>query len=323
MSDVRLSDSYFHFVYDPSVRGYNELFWKTLTGAPSVVSNEIRLNASSITSSGEYLYGTFEFRLNVATVPTIDDARVFGLKSSVLSDAAYFEIKNKTIDEVPSNVLVAVSKDGTTTEETNLTWDAAWTAADTLFSIKWYKERVEFWIAGSKVATHFTSVPTPRALPLYFSNSNADNLDIGFIAFQQIHKVEGFDAEPDYEFIQIRSAAILTNGWVAGTVLGPSNFPRLINKTKMVVYIDFTKGSLTDGQVKVEFSNDGTDYYQETSQAIVTGVDTMTPLVHKMTADGKCRLLITIKDRYVKISATGTGTVDNSSMKISASVSAV
>lgn len=126
----------------------------------------------------------------------------------------------------------------------------------------------------------------------------------------------------NYEIFPIRSAAILTTGYVAGTVLNYSNSnPSKANQ--LIIYAKFTIGSLTDCQIKVEFSHDGTNYYQETFSSISSGTDTLSLGVHKMTATGNYRIAIPIKDNYIKISAIGTGTVTSSSLAIDAIIGTV
>jgi hypothetical protein len=117
----------------------------------------------------------------------------------------------------------------------------------------------------------------------------------------------------DYVQKSVRAAAILTNSYVAGTVIDSAH-----EYNQLIVLVDFTKGSLTSGEIKVEFSPDGTTYYQETFQAVSTGTATETLGVHTIAADGKYRISIPIMDRYIKISANGTGTVTSSSMAITA-----
>lgn len=127
-----------------------------------------------------------------------------------------------------------------------------------------------------------------------------------------------------YLFKPIRSAAILTNSYVAGTVIGAGTtnatadaiHPALNNQ--LIIYVDFTIGSLTDLLIKVEFSDDNSDFYQETFDSISGGTDTESAAERKFTATGKYRLAIPIKDNYIKISAKGEGTVTSSSLKIGA-----
>lgn len=121
----------------------------------------------------------------------------------------------------------------------------------------------------------------------------------------------------DYSINPIRSSAVLTNSYVAGTVLGVSNTPPDPSlRNQLVLYINFTLGNLTSAQVKVEFSNDNVTYYQECFSSIAAGVDTLSLGAHTLNATGKYRLAIPIKDRFIKVSAQGTGDVTNSLMDI-------
>src|SRR5689334_20734999 len=115
----------------------------------------------------------------------------------------------------------------------------------------------------------------------------------------------------DYVKKSVRSAAILTNAYVAGTVLDECQ-----NYNQLIVLVDFTKGSLTSMEIKVEFSFDGSTYYQETFQSISAGTATETNGVHTMGSTGKYRISVPILDRYIKISANGTGTVTSSSCTV-------
>lgn len=123
--------------------------------------------------------------------------------------------------------------------------------------------------------------------------------------------------QSNYMIHPIRSAAILTNGYVAGTVLGPTNGnPSAYNQ--LVIYWSFTIGSLTSGELKVEFSHDGTTYYQETFSAVAGATSTDVSGIHTVTTTGNRRISIPIKDNYVKISVQGTGTVTSSSATVNA-----
>lgn len=111
----------------------------------------------------------------------------------------------------------------------------------------------------------------------------------------------------------IRTAAELTNSYVAGTVLTTPD-----DDNQLIVLVDFTIGSLTSAEVKVEFSNDGTNYYQEAAEETASGSGTTTiyPIEYKFTATGTYRLAIPVKEQFIKLSAKGTGTVTSSSMTI-------
>lgn len=123
----------------------------------------------------------------------------------------------------------------------------------------------------------------------------------------------------------IRAAAVLTDSYVAATVLGDES----ISPSKVQLYnqlmLDLTivKGSLTSIEVKVEFSPDNINWYQEGVEEIDEGIATLRPLVHSIPAadlatSQKIRLPIRINDRYIKVSVKGTGTVTDSSVAITA-----
>lgn len=112
----------------------------------------------------------------------------------------------------------------------------------------------------------------------------------------------------NYRKYPVRSSAILTSSYVAGTVveLDPG-------ANQIVIYLGFTIGSLTTMELKVEFSNDNTTFYQETHQDSVTsGVAAQVLKSHQLSATGNYRIPIPVKDRFVKISVKGTGTATSS-----------
>lgn len=126
----------------------------------------------------------------------------------------------------------------------------------------------------------------------------------------------------NYTVVEVRPAAILTNSYVAGTVLGTGTTSNLEYNSTLVLDIDFTMGSLTSGEVIVEFSTDGTNYFQEVIDAVntTTGIVTEKPAIRTFTATGKYHLSLPVMSKFIKISAHGTGTVAGSSMSIVASI---
>ncbi len=119
----------------------------------------------------------------------------------------------------------------------------------------------------------------------------------------------------DYLPKAVRTAAILTNSYVAGTDL-----TAITRFNQMVILIDLTLGSLTSAELKVEFSSNGTDFFQETSSAIAGGIDSVTPLAHQMSTTGLQTLNIPILANHIRISIKGTGTVTGSSAAIVATL---
>lgn len=127
----------------------------------------------------------------------------------------------------------------------------------------------------------------------------------------------------DYFITPIRAAAILTGSYVAGTVIGPTTPGAPANKNQMNLLVDFTLGSLTSASIKVEFSHDGTTYFQDTFMNISGATADLSPGVYRVAADGKYIINVPIKYNYVKVSAIGTGTATDSSMTIDAIIGVV
>lgn len=126
----------------------------------------------------------------------------------------------------------------------------------------------------------------------------------------------------DYTLYPVRASTVLTTGYVAGTVISPFNAnPALRNQLNLL--IAFTVGMLTSASIKVEYSHDGTTYFQETFIDISGAVGTMTLGTYKMTATGNYMLSIPIKSSYIRVSAIGEGTVTNSLLAIDAVVGTV
>ena len=118
-----------------------------------------------------------------------------------------------------------------------------------------------------------------------------------------------------YDIKAVRAEAVLTTGYVAGTVLSDCE-----RYNQLMLFVDFTIGSLTRLELKVEYSFDGETYFQETFSAIA-GANSVENLgIHKFEASGNYVLAIPIKAHLIKVSAKGVGTVTNSTLKIDAVV---
>ena len=119
----------------------------------------------------------------------------------------------------------------------------------------------------------------------------------------------------DYKPKIVRADAILTTSYVAGIEVVD-----LEKSNQLMIYLKYTKGSLTSFQLKIEFSDDGSNYYQQTSESLSAGVSTATPksFTFAPTSDQNYVLEIPIKCSKVKISVKGTGTVTASSLQVRA-----
>jgi hypothetical protein len=124
----------------------------------------------------------------------------------------------------------------------------------------------------------------------------------------------------DYKIYTIRDSAILTGSYVAGTVIGDPNI--IYEKNQLVLLVDFEIGDLTSAEIKIEFSYDGTNYYQETIDQVDYSTGTITEIlaVRQLTGDASLVIPLPIKYRFLKVSSKGTGTVDNSLLSIIAVV---
>lgn len=122
--------------------------------------------------------------------------------------------------------------------------------------------------------------------------------------------------QSDYKTIPIRTSAVLTTSYVAGTkFIQPEILPEVQNQ--IVLYVDFTLGSLTTAELIVEFSADNTNFYQESYELVPTaGVAVCTTYTRQLTATGKYRFAIPIKDKVIQVSVKGTGTVTGSLLAI-------
>ncbi len=119
--------------------------------------------------------------------------------------------------------------------------------------------------------------------------------------------------EQDYKYIPVRTAAITTNSYVAGTVIEEAHL-----SNQLIVLAQVTLGSLDSVEIRVRFGPDNSTWYQETFQAIAAGTATETLGEHTIAANGNYRIPVEIKDRYIEIAVKGTGTVTSSSVAVSA-----
>ena len=84
--------------------------------------------------------------------------------------------------------------------------------------------------------------------------------------------------------------------------------------------VEFTLGSLTSAEIKIEFSDNNTTFYQQAFSAISGSVNSLTLGVNTLIASGNYLLSLPISSKYIKISSHGTGTVTNSLLAITAKI---
>jgi len=129
-------------------------------------------------------------------------------------------------------------------------------------------------------------------------------------------------AYPSYQSVgEIRAASILTGAYVVAKTWGQLSVDQEkgIESTHLVLDFDLTIGSLTSASIKVEYSDDGTTWFQHTSSSTSAGVSSISAQTNVMTASMAASLAIPlIKHPFVRVSAIGTGTATGSSLAISA-----
>lgn len=117
-----------------------------------------------------------------AVTAATNSNKKFGLIQLSKDLKCYFELRGDT--------LVAVTSDDTgTSQETEITWAAAWTAADVTFEMDWSGMAVQFKINGSVKAFHETRIPR-SAMSLYIDNDLADNFDLSLIEAIGVESVQ-------------------------------------------------------------------------------------------------------------------------------------
>jgi hypothetical protein len=126
-----------------------------------------------------------------------------------------------------------------------------------------------------------------------------------------------------FDSYTIRPAAILTTSYVAAKVLGLTDKadgtqimanPFMANGLELECL--YTKGSLTSVEIKIEFSQDGTNFVQETNKVISGGTTTLTVNEYTSTTSTNFHISLPIMANYIRVSAKGTGTVTSSSLAI-------
>lgn len=119
----------------------------------------------------------------------------------------------------------------------------------------------------------------------------------------------------DYQ--TVRAAAVLTNAYVATTPLNMK-----INN-QLACLVSFTLGSLTSAEIKVQYSDDNSTYFDETILNTAAGGTTadefISPLrvnVYQLSATSAKLIAVPVMARYVRLAIKGTGAVGGSSATI-------
>lgn len=115
----------------------------------------------------------------------------------------------------------------------------------------------------------------------------------------------------NYQTFNVRPDTILTNSFVSGTIMD-----NVSGNNQNILYIKLILGSLTQVNIKMEFSDDKTNWYQETVENISGSVFLGTLIEHSFATNGNYRIAVSGKDKFVRVSSKGTGTITGSSLGI-------
>jgi hypothetical protein len=120
--------------------------------------------------------------------------------------------------------------------------------------------------------------------------------------------------------LDVRASAILTSSYVAATIIGPTATGvykrRVADYNQLKIIADFTIGSLTDCDIQVEYSEDGTTYSQESFGAVTTNEEIRYLAHHTLAGTGIYEINLPINTNFIKISAIGNGTATSSLLAI-------
>jgi len=119
-----------------------------------------------------------------------------------------------------------------------------------------------------------------------------------------------------YTAREIRTATILTASYVSTDVMWWWDNNKSQDYNQSVLFIDFTIGSLTSMELKIEYSNDGVIYFQDTFIDISGGTAIPSLWEYSFNASWRYNIASPFKAKFIKASVKWTGTVTWSSCSI-------
>lgn len=165
------------FIYDPTIKAFDNLFFKKVSGTPTISSGDIRLNSAIISSYSQYAYLEVEFVVKVPLAPVAGQSKYWGMRNTATDRGAmFFDITNDIFS------FKSYDNDGNLTS-TTIAWNPAgqtWNGNFVKYKIVWDESGVKAYIDEELMATHRAG---DHSLPLPFkiANGNADNMDIDYI----------------------------------------------------------------------------------------------------------------------------------------------
>ncbi len=189
--DTQLSSERKYFFYDPTSYGLNDDVIQIIgSGGVTAVGGKLRVNNGKFNTLFQFFHGKLQMKVTIPTAPTAGDSRIIGVYSRAWGNrnAYYIYINGSNIHARTYSERSAVA------ESTALMWDSSWTNTPIMIEFIQRIDRVEFWIgklneATRRVAVHCTTIPALTLMPVYVSNSNADNMDVHFINIKDARKL--------------------------------------------------------------------------------------------------------------------------------------
>lgn len=226
---------YTNFLYDPSRQGYDSSVWKTIFGTPGVSSDVLILQQAATIHLGDCMKGDFAFIMNIANSPVGGESRRFGLYSPNLSAYAWFSIEGEQ--------LLGQISDGTNSSEVAITWESAWSGANTEFKIHWDVGMVRFYIGGALKGTLSSNAIPKTPLAIYLSNANSDLMTIAAVNAVGVHTFMMHTDQGDATFLGGNPNIVQVISIAEGLEFDPTWLPALFSDSVTItenITRDFT-----------------------------------------------------------------------------------
>lgn len=246
-----------NFYYDPQRQGYDLTVWKTITGTPAISSNLLRMNTAAAVGFADIYSADLTINATFPVAPVAGQDKRIGFAQLNMGAYVGFKISGAKF------YYEAASPD-TTISQTEITWDATWTAAPVAFRILWENNQVKFYIKliGSNNEAYVGAINNTVALPkfplsLYLKNANADNLDVTFVDLR--NAVTVFPAAPisiSVEDIEIGAVELKDGASDARGVINAANTARAA--TDVVVLTQFLDAAGNVGTVNATLMSPST-----------------------------------------------------------------
>ena len=79
--DAKIVSDYEHLFYDPYLYGYDDDFFKKITGNIACIDGKIRIVAGRMSTTTMMMFGNLILKTTVPAEPTAGDSRIWGLYS--------------------------------------------------------------------------------------------------------------------------------------------------------------------------------------------------------------------------------------------------